>query len=192
MQESIWIKIANFFIWFLTIPIFKSRPRGSARRRMLSFFRSLNARRKCKCIGKNFRCGGLIHLTRKTEIGDHVAIQSVWASGNGRLVFGHHVICGDQLRIFTRNHNYESTRLPFDTTWVTKDVFIDDYVWIGAQVIILPGTHIHEGAIIQAGSVVHGDIPACAIAGGNPAKAFSSRDRARFERLKAEYEAGRL
>ena len=92
----------------------------------------------------------------------------------------------------TESHNYEGTRLPFDSTYVAKDVFVDDYVWIGAQVILLPGAHIHEGAIIQAGSVVHGDIPACAIAGGNPAKVFAHRDIERFNRLKAEYEAGRL
>jgi len=34
--------------------------------------------------------------------------------------------------------------------------------------------------------VVHGNIPAYAIAGGNPAKVFAQRDVAHFERLKAE------
>ena len=184
--------IINFLIWLITVPVMTGKLRGLLRSRMKSFFRSLPARRKCKRIGKNLRCGGLVRLTRKTEIGDDVALQGVWASGNGRLVFVSHIACGDQLRIFTRNHNYESTRLPFDSTYVAKDVFVDDYVWIGAQVILLPGTHIHEGAIIQAGSVVHGDIPACAIAGGNPAKVFAHRDIERFNRLKAEYEAGRL
>lgn len=184
----------NFIIWLVTVPIMTGRLRGSIRSRMKSFFMALPARRKCKRIGRNFRCGGggKVHLTRKTEIGDNVALQGVWASGNGRLRFGNCIACGDSLRIFTRNHNYEGDRLPFDSKWVTKDVFVDDYVWIGAQVILLPGTHIHEGAIIQAGSVVHGDVPACAIAGGNPAKVFAYRDRERFERLKAGYEAARL
>ena len=63
---------------------------------------------------------------------------------------------------------------------------IDDCVWIGSNVIILPGTHIGEGAIIQAGSVVHGEIPPMAIAGGNPAKVFASRDRRHYEELKAK------
>ena len=43
---------------------------------------------------------------------------------------------------------------------------------IGSNVTILPGTTIGEGAIIQAGAVVHGEIPPCAIVGGNPAKDF--------------------
>ena len=67
-----------------------------------------------------------------------------------------------------------------------KDVTIDDFVWLGSRVTILPGTKIGEGAIIQAGSVVHGEIPPYAIAGGNPAKVFKYRDIEHFKKLKAE------
>lgn len=186
------MQVIHFIIWLITVPIMSGKLRGRLRSRMKSFFWSLPARRKCKRIGARFRCGGLVRLTRKTEIGHDVALQGVWASGNGRLVFGNHIACGDQLRIFTRNHNYEGDGLPFDATYIAKDVFIDDYVWIGAQVIILPGTHIGEGAIIQAGSVVHGTIPPCAIAGGNPAKVFASRNVKHYEELKKRYEAGAL
>jgi acetyltransferase-like isoleucine patch superfamily enzyme len=53
-------------------------------------------------------------------------------------------------------------------------------------VIILPGVTIHEGAIIQAGSVVVKDIEKCAIAGGHPAKVFKYRDIEHYEKLKKE------
>ena len=62
--------------------------------------------------------------------------------------------------------------IPYDETFKYKDVVIGDFVWIGSNVTILPGTTIGEGAIIQAGAVVHGEIPPCAIVGGNPAKDF--------------------
>jgi acetyltransferase-like isoleucine patch superfamily enzyme len=52
--------------------------------------------------------------------------------------------------------------------------------------MILPGTHIGEGAIIQGGAVVHGDIPPFSIAGGNPAKVFKYRNKEHFEKLKNE------
>ncbi len=52
--------------------------------------------------------------------------------------------------------------------------------------MILPGTKIGEGAIIQGGAVVHGEIPPYAIAGGNPAKVFKYRDIEHFKKLKAE------
>ena len=45
---------------------------------------------------------------------------------------------------------------------------------------------LDEGAIIQGGSVVHGEIPPYAIAGGNPAKVFKYRNIEHFQKLKAE------
>ena len=51
-----------------------------------------------------------------------------------------------------------------------KDVVIEKDVWIGANVTILKGVHIGEGAIIAAGSLVIKDVPAYGIAGGVPTK----------------------
>lgn len=45
----------------------------------------------------------------------------------------------------------------------SKDICIDDDVWIGYGVLILPGANIGKGAIIGAGSVVRGNIPPYAI-----------------------------
>ena len=38
-------------------------------------------------------------------------------------------------------------------------IIIDNNCWIGANVTILKGTHIGEGSVIGAGSIVKGDIP---------------------------------
>lgn len=176
----------RWFIYLCTMPILTSKLRGRLRRQALSWARTIPVRRKVKRIGCDFLCGCQMKLTRQTEIGDHVALMGVSASGNGRLVFGDYVRAGEGLLIYTRNHNYHGSALPYDTTYIPKDVIIDDCVWIGARVILLPGTHIGEGAIIQAGSVVHGEIPPLAIAGGNPAKVFSWRDREHYERLKKQ------
>ena len=105
------------------------------------------------------------------------------------MTIGRWVHTGEGLKVFTRNHNYEGEAIPYDNTYVHKAVTIGDCVWIGAYVTLLPGTTIGEGAIIQAGSVVHGEIPPMAIAGGNPAKVFAWRDKERYLRLK---EAGRF
>ena len=48
-------------------------------------------------------------------------------------------------------------------------------VWIGQNAIILSGVTIGNGAVIGAGSVVTKDVPAYAIAGGNPAKVVRHR-----------------
>lgn len=49
-------------------------------------------------------------------------------------------------------------------------VIIEDNVWIGAKSSIMPGVTIGRGAIIGAGSVVTKDVPAYALAAGNPAR----------------------
>lgn len=53
---------------------------------------------------------------------------------------------------------------------------IEPDVWIGANVIILPGCReIGHGAVIGAGAVVTRDIPAFAVAVGNPARVVATR-----------------
>lgn len=56
-----------------------------------------------------------------------------------------------------------------------REVMIGNDVWIGANVVILPGVKIHDGAIIGAGAVVTRDIPPYAIALGVPATVVKYR-----------------
>ena len=92
-----------------------------------------------------------------------------------------------ELLIIAQNHNYDGGQhIPYSSNdYIYKDIEIGDCVWIGSRVTILPGTKIGEGAIIQAGAVVHGEIPPLAIAGGNPAKVFKYRNKEHYEKLKA-------
>lgn len=55
------------------------------------------------------------------------------------------------------------------------DTVIENDVWIGQNVTVMPGIHIGNGAIIGANSVVTKDIPAYHIAGGNPCKIIKKR-----------------
>ena len=49
-------------------------------------------------------------------------------------------------------------------------VRIGNYVWIGSNVVILPGITIGDNSVIGAGSVVTHDIPENVIAVGNPCR----------------------
>lgn len=120
------------------------------------------------------------------NVGDNVRFHGMKITGKGRVDIGSYVIAAGDCMIITQNHNYEGDAIPYDDTLNFRDVVIDDFVWIGARVLILPGTKIGEGAIIQGGAVVHGEIPPYAIAGGNPAKVFKYRDAEHFKKLKAE------
>lgn len=55
------------------------------------------------------------------------------------------------------------------------DVLIGNDVWVGANVGIMSGVIIHDGAVIAANSHVVRDVPAYAIVGGNPAKVIGYR-----------------
>lgn len=49
-------------------------------------------------------------------------------------------------------------------------VIIEEKVWIGENAVIMPGVTIGKGAVIGANAVVTHDVPANAVAAGNPAK----------------------
>lgn len=144
-------------------------------------------KRKVKYLGSNLTINDCNHVTVNTSIGNYSTFNGLKVHGSGSCIIGNFVQIGTECLIITSNHNFDTGKLiPYDETNINKEVTIDDFVWIGSRVTILPNTHIGEGAIIQAGSVVHGEIPKYAIAGGNPAKVFKYRDIEHFEKLKAE------
>ena len=51
-------------------------------------------------------------------------------------------------------------------------------MWLAVRVTVLPGSKIGAGAVISAGSVVDGEIPAGALAGGVPARVLRAAVRA--------------
>lgn len=56
-----------------------------------------------------------------------------------------------------------------------RDIIVDEDVWIGARVTILPGVHIGRGCEIGTGSVLRSSIPPYAVVVGNPAKIVGFR-----------------
>ena len=51
----------------------------------------------------------------------------------------------------------------------TGDIVLEDDVWLGQRVMVLPGVRIGKGTIVGMGSVVTKDLPAGVIAAGAPA-----------------------
>lgn len=103
----------------------------------------------------------------------------------GGVQIGRYFHTGRGLTIFSANHNWKkANRIPYDEQIITKKVTINDFVWCGANVFILPGVTIGEGAIIAGGSVVVSNVPKCKIYGGNPAVEIGERDLNAFNLLK--------
>ncbi len=91
---------------------------------------------------------------------------------------GDDVMCGPNVSLYTALHpldhkqrNYrrrESGEL-YDLEYA-KPVTIGKNCWLAGGVTVLPGVTIGEGCVIGAGSVVARDIPAHALAVGNPCR----------------------
>ncbi len=174
---------------FVSIFVPKAK-RAGVKAKIINFFPTLRVRKRALKCGKNIGVTGKYEVTvnRKTELGEHVSINGLVVFGSGSVKIGSYVHIGAQCIMISDNHNYEGSKIPYDDTVIEKPIEIGDFVWLGARTTILPGTKIGEGAIIQAGSVVHGEIPRCAIAGGNPAKVFKMRNVEHFDELKSKGE----
>lgn len=78
-------------------------------------------------------------LSRQTELGNNTNFNGLEINGTGRVVIGDNFHSGIDCLIITQNHNYEGTEIPYDSTYIVKDVIIEDNVWLGDRVIILGG-----------------------------------------------------
>lgn len=174
------------FLYYLCNPVeFIKTFRFSAR--IMTQIYGYQVLRTAKSVGKNFWCGGFSIVNTKTVLANNVSFNGMKIMGIGGVKIGQHFHSGIECLILTSNHNYNGDEsIPYGKKDIARDVEIGDFVWLGSRVMILPGTKIGEGAIIQGGSVVHGEIPPYAIAGGNPAKVFKYRDIEHFEKLKAK------
>jgi acetyltransferase-like isoleucine patch superfamily enzyme len=102
------------------------------------------------------------------RIGDHTFINYGSSISAHELVsIGRHCLLGHYTLILDNNeHDLQQHRiLP-----PSNPVVIEDHVWIGSLVCILPGVRIGHHSAVGAGSVVTSDIPPYCLAAGNPAR----------------------
>jgi len=89
----------------------------------------------------------------------------------GPVTMGNYVMLAQNIVISGLNHGYEDITVPPRLqTVITKQITIEDNVWIGANCVVTAGVTIGKHAIIGAGSVITKDIPGFSVAVGNPAR----------------------
>ncbi|SKB82375.1 acyltransferase [Daejeonella lutea] len=89
----------------------------------------------------------------------------------GPVQIGSYTMLAQNVVLSGMNHGYEDIKVPPIRQEIsTKQITVGDNVWIAANVTITAGVQIGNHAIIGAGSVVTKDVPAYAVAVGNPAK----------------------
>ena len=95
----------------------------------------------------------------------------------GPICIGNHVILAQNIVASGLNHGYEDVNIPPVLQKVTtKQIIIEDDVWIGANSVITAGVTIGKHAVIGAGSVVTKSILPFSVAVGNPARVIKKYD----------------
>ncbi|QZN92103.1 acyltransferase [Idiomarina abyssalis] len=147
---------------------------------------TFRVRRSAASSGRGLKVNGSSSVTRTTILGNNVNFNGMKIGGGGKVSIGDNFHSGPECLMISQNHNFNTGEaIPYDSTYIFKDIIIKDNVWLGSRVIVLGGVTVGEGAIIQAGSCVVSDIPDYAVAGGHPAKVFSYRDIDHYKKLKA-------
>jgi len=123
-----------------------------------------------------FEYGIYISDAQKLSIGKNVRInENVFLQGE--IEIGDDVMIAPNVAIYTASHEYRKTDVAMVNQGNTdvKKVIIKDDVWVGRNVMILPGIVLGEGSIIGANSVVTKDVDPLTIVGGVPAKFIKKR-----------------
>ena len=114
------------------------------------------------------------------SIGDNSGV-GVNCELSGKIVIGKDVMMGPNCVMRTYSHRHDRIDIPMSEQGFEEEkvMYIGDDVWIGTNVIILPGVNIGSHCIIGAGAVVTKDVPDYAIVGGSPAKVIRMRNEGR-------------
>ena len=86
-----------------------------------------------------------------------------------KVKFGDNVFIAPNCGFYTAGHplDYETRNKGLE---YAKPIEVGNNVWIGGNVVVLPGVTIGDNVVIGAGSIVTKDIPSNSVAVGNPCK----------------------
>ncbi len=116
--------------------------------------------------------GGSISIGEATSIG----MRSELSAYLSDIRIGRNSMLASDCKVFTHNHGTLPGMSMQRQGMTTKgDVVIGNDVWVGSGAIILSGVQIGDGAVVGAGAIVTKNVPAHAVAVGNPAHVVKYR-----------------
>ncbi len=121
----------------------------------------------------SFTGNGKIMIGNNVKIGKGVII---YANEKGGVEIGDNTIIAAQTYIIDSNHGCRSDELISSQPLEAEKIVIGSDVWIGADVTVIKGAYIKNGAVIGAKSLVNGTIEENGIAVGVPAKIREYRE----------------
>ncbi len=138
-------------------------------------FRDFLVRNSINSAGKNLKIESNANISPFIEVGDNSMLGENCRIYGG-VVIGKDVLMGPDVHILTKNHVADRIDIPINLQdEMYAPVTVLDDVWIGTNVIILPGVIVGAHSILAAGAVVTQNVPEYAIVGGIPAKIIKYR-----------------
>ena len=89
------------------------------------------------------------------------------------MKFGDNVFIAPNCSFYTAGHPLDFVTRNKGLEYA-KPIEVGNNVWIGGNVVVLPGVKIGNNCVIGAGSVVTKDIPDNSVAVGNPCKVIKA------------------
>lgn len=174
MKENFWMLRAELkALAFGVLASIPTRAGTLLRRALLPYF--------FKHLGRMavIRPGLRVTCPHKVSIGAHCNFgPDVFITGGGGVTVGDWVGFGPDVKVWSANHRFDDPDTPWLLQgWDYKPVVIEDDVWLGANVFVMPGVTIGRGAIISACTVVGKSVPAYALVAGNPGRVVGWRKR---------------
>lgn len=117
--------------------------------------------------------------------GVHIYGGISWGTEPWIITLGNNVHLTDGIRFLTHDGGTLLFREQIPDLEITKPIIIGNNVYIGNNVIILPGVTIGNNVVIGAGAVVSKNIPDNSVAAGVPARVVKNIDDY-IEKLKRE------
>ncbi len=169
----------KLFIWFIRTKMISSKARiirfpfDLRGGKFIDFGKQLTTGIGCRFEAFSENNEKVIHFGDNVQINDYVHI-----CGMKSVKIGNNVLIAGKVYISDNSHgsyknDIEDTSpliAPIKRKYHISPVTIEENVWIGENVVILPGITIGKGTIVGANSVVTKSLPDYVIAVGSPAK----------------------
>ena len=100
-------------------------------RKLLSIFFTFIVSVKSKQSGTGLKVNGFSVVNRNTILGDNVNFNGMRIRGRGNVNIGDNFHSGKECLMISENHNFnKGSKIPYDHTYILKDIIIEDNVWL--------------------------------------------------------------